>query len=142
MMIAAENFRPEVMILMNSTHARRLAALSLIALTYAFAPGAASAQNTRDARDYSDSDAHARARTATARRNDNGDSTTETLRDARTIYVEPNPHIDAEYLEYKLDKLPEFNDWRLSIVKDKSKADLVIVVNKTALNYIFSVVDP
>jgi hypothetical protein len=126
---------------MNTTNTRRLAALALIALTYTLAPGAASAQT---AHDYSDSDAHARTRTATttARRDATRESTTETLRDARTIFIAPNAHIDAEYLEYKLDKLPEFDAWQLSIVKDRDKADLVIEINKTALNYIFSVVDP
>ncbi|HKP72475.1 MAG TPA: hypothetical protein VJT82_06025, partial [Pyrinomonadaceae bacterium] len=32
--------------------------------------------------------------------------------------------------------------WQLSFVKDKEKADLVIEIRKTALNYIFSVVEP
>ncbi len=106
---------------------------------------------------YSDSDAPRRARTTTtnnttviAARNAPDQRPTATdetdptaiLRAARTIYLEPNQHIDADYLEYKLDKLPEFNLWHLAIVKDRGKADLVLTVRRTALNYIFSVTDP
>ena len=123
---------------MNSTNALRLAALALILTAFASAPGRATAQTTRDAQGYSDSDSRARARRAA--RDD--ESPTEILRRARTIFVAPNPHVDAEYLEYKLDKLPELGEWRLSIVKDREKADLVIEIYKTALNYLFSVVEP
>jgi hypothetical protein len=123
---------------MNSTNALRLAALALIIAGSALAPDCAAAQTARDPRVYPDSDSHARTR-----RDASGDeSPTEILRRARTVYVAPNRHVDAEYLEYKLDKLPEFGEWRLSIVKDREKADLVIEINKAALNYIFSVLDP
>jgi hypothetical protein len=123
---------------MNTTNTRRLAALALLVCGCALAPAHAAAQTARDPRGYSDSDSHARTRRA-AREDE---SPTEILRGARTVYVAPNRHVDAEYLEYKLDKLPEFGEWRLAIVKDRDKADLVIEINKTALNYIFSVVEP
>jgi hypothetical protein len=128
---------------MNSTNTPRLAAAALLLFALALAPHAVQAQTARDKPDYSDSDARSRARTTNgARRTEADASTTETLRAARTVFIAPNEHIDAEYLEYKLDKLPEFGEWRMSIVKDRDKADLVIEINKTALNYIFSVVDP
>jgi hypothetical protein len=130
---------------MNSTNTPRLAAAALLLCVLALAPNVARAQSAQVKQDYSDSDTRSRARSTTtnaARRRDENASETEALRDARTIFIAPNTHIDAEYLEYKLDKLPEFDAWQLSIVKDRDKADLVIEINKTALNYIFSVVDP
>ena len=69
-------------------------------------------------------------------------SSTNVLRNARTIYLEPSDHLDSKYLEYKLGKYPEFQDWNLSIVSDRSKADLVLTVHKRMLNYIFSIEDP
>jgi hypothetical protein len=65
-----------------------------------------------------------------------------TLRAARTIYLEPSEHLDSKYLEYKLGKYPEFEDWNLSIVRDRTKADLVLTVHRRMLNYIFSIEDP
>jgi hypothetical protein len=121
---------------MNSTHTLRLAAITLLVCGFALAPRRATAQTARDQQGYPDS----RARSRRAARDD--ESPTEILRNARTVYVAPNAHVDAEYLEYKLDKLAEFGEWRLAIVKDKDKADLVIEIDKTALNYIFSVVEP
>ena len=125
------------------SNALRLAALSFIL----FAAAGAHAQTSRDAdRNYSDSDASPRASRARTARRDNsaplGDTPTDILRAARTIYIIPNRHIDADYLEYKLDKLPEFGQWQLSFVKDRARADLVLEIQKTALNYIFSVVEP
>jgi hypothetical protein len=64
------------------------------------------------------------------------------MREARTIYVAPTEHLDKKYLEYKLGKYEELRDWSLSLVTDPSAADLVITVDKTALNYIFTVTDP
>jgi hypothetical protein len=66
----------------------------------------------------------------------------QTLRSARTIYIEPSEHLDSQYLEYKFGKYPEFEQWKLTIVKDRSKADLVLSVHRRMLNYIFSVEDP
>jgi hypothetical protein len=121
-----------------------LAALSFVVLA-ACAAGA-HAQTTRDAeRDYSDSDARPAARTRTTTNRDKGslgDTPPDILRAARTIYISPNRHINADYLEYKLDKLPEFGQWQLSIVKKPERADLVLEIKKTALNYIFSIVEP
>lgn len=107
------------------------------------------AQTSREAdRNYSASDAPAaaavsRPRTAVSQRERPlGDTPTDILRAARTIYISPNRHINSDYLEYKLDKLPEFGRWQLSIVKNRERADLVLEIQKTALNYIFSVVEP
>jgi hypothetical protein len=98
----------------------------------------AQAQTARDGKGYSDSSAPTRSRTT--------ESAPETdparlLRAAHTIYIQPNEYIDAEYLEYKLDKLPDFQQWRLAFVLDEAKADLVLKIHRTALNYIFSIVD-
>lgn len=64
------------------------------------------------------------------------------LRAARTIYVKPNRYIDAKYLEYKLGKYREFQQWKLAIVKDETKADLILDVHRRAANYIFSIEEP
>lgn len=115
----------------------RPAALALFALLAATFYAPARAQSPRELRDYSDSDATARSRRIAPP----DSNPTEILRSARTVYVAPNEHINAEYLEYKLDKLPEFDEWRLSLVKERERADLVIEIKRAALNYIFSVVD-
>jgi hypothetical protein len=105
---------------------------------------AAHAQTAREADRHSpDSDAPAAARTRTTTdRRARHDTPAEILRAARTIHICPNRHINADYLEYKLDKLPEFGQWQLSIVKNPERADLVLEIKKTALNYIFSIVEP
>ena len=130
---------------------RRAVALSFVLFIAAVSvTSAAQAQTTRNSnRVYSDSDAPAanaasRTRTtnSTGRDTPLGDTPTDILRAARTIYISPNQHINADYLEYKLDKLPEFGQWQLSIVKDSAKADLVLEIKKSALNYIFSIVEP
>jgi hypothetical protein len=108
-----------------------------LALTAGMAGGYA--QTTRQAGGYSDSDAATRARTAGGRMETDP---ANILRAARTIYIKPNQYIDAEYLEYKLDKLPEFAQWKLVFVRDSGKADLVVELHRKALNYIFSVVEP
>jgi hypothetical protein len=127
---------------------RRRIAFSLVLLIAAVATSA-QAQTSRGANpNYSDSDERtastSRTRTTNAQGKSAplGDTPTDILRAARTIYISPNRHINADYLEYKLDKLPEFGQWQLSIVKDGAKADLVLEIQKTALNYIFSVVEP
>jgi len=115
---------------------------ALVLLTLAVAANAA-AQTTRgDEPPYSDSDAPSASRSRTAATRAASDHPSDILRAARRVYVEPNRHIDAEYLEYKLAKLPEFTQWRLTIVKDKDKADLVVSISKKALNYIFQIVEP
>jgi hypothetical protein len=63
------------------------------------------------------------------------------MRGARTIYVAPTEHLDRKYLEYKLQKYDELRDWDLSLVENPSAADLVITIDKTALNYIFTITD-
>jgi len=128
--------------MIKSPNARRFTSVAALLVFYCLVAAAiAHAQKTpRDSRDYSDSAAAAAA--TRTRHAPLGDGPTEMLRNARTIFVEPNKHINAEYLEYKLDKLAEFRQWRLSFVKDRDKADLRIEISKTALNYIFSVVEP
>lgn len=64
------------------------------------------------------------------------------VRSARTIYVRPTTHLDKKYLEYKLQKYRELQDWGLMLVSDERAADLVITFEKTALNYIFAINDP
>ena len=126
--------------MLDSPNARRFVSVMLLLTAYCFvAVAVASAQTQGPPRGYSDSDANARTRD---KRAPLGTEPPEILRNARTVFVEPNKHIKAEYLEYKLDKLPEFAQWRLAFVKDRAKADLIIEIDKTALNYIFSVVEP
>lgn len=128
--------------MIKSPNARRFTSVAVLLVFYCLVAAAiAHAQSSAQQRprDYSDS---GEAATARARRAPLGEGPTEILRNARTIYVEPNKHINAEYLEYKLDKLAEFRQWRLSFVKDREKADLRIEISKTALNYIFGVVEP
>ena len=119
-----------------SSYLRRALTLSL-ALIAGIAGGYA--QTTRHAGGYSDSDAATRSRTASGRIETDP---ANILRAARTIYIKPNQYIDAEYLEYKLDKLPEFAQWKLVFVRDGEKADLVVELHRKALNYIFSIVEP
>ena len=128
----------------HSPNARRFVSVVLLLAAYSLvAVAISSAQTPRpDQRGYSDSDANARARATPDKRAPLGSEPPEILRNARTIFVEPNRHIKAEYLEYKLDKLPEFSRWRLAFVTERGKADLVIRIDKAALNYIFSVVEP
>jgi hypothetical protein len=64
------------------------------------------------------------------------------MRAARTIYVRPTQHLDKKYLEYKLQKYRELQDWDLMLVTEERAADLVITFEKTALNYIFTITDP
>jgi hypothetical protein len=125
----------------NISNALRLYALAFVVLV---ATTCAHAQTSRDAdRNYSDSDAHAASRTrTTTKAGARAESPTEILRAARTIHISQNPHINADYLEYKLAKLPEFEQWQLSMVKNRERADLVLEIRKTALNYIFSIIEP
>ncbi len=122
---------------------RLFCALSFVVLTASCASGAR-AQTARDAdRNYSGSDARVVSRSRTTAQGDaRRASPAEILRAARSIYISPNQHIDADYLEYKLDKLPEFNQWQLAFVKNPERADLLLEIRKTALNYIFSIVEP
>ena len=120
----------------RSTHQLRLAALFI--LLVAAAVSSAQAQTSPAADNYSDSIDSTRTRHARVAPETNPASL---LRAARTIHVRPNEEIDAEYLEYKLDKLPDFQNWRLAFVRDIDKADLVLEIHRTALNYIFSIVD-
>jgi hypothetical protein len=113
----------------------QLARLAILTLTIAVS---AQGQTANNAGGYSDSIDAQRSRSV---KNEPETSPAQLLRDARTIYIQPNDYIDAEYLEYKLDKLPDFQQWRLAFVRDSDKADLVLEIHRKALNYIFSVVD-
>ncbi|MDT4965299.1 MAG: hypothetical protein QOJ64_36 [Acidobacteriota bacterium] len=121
-----------------SSFLRNRISASLLCAALLFSVVASQAQTARDAGGYSDSDVAARSRTT---RTHEATNPTELLRDARTIFIKSNEYIDPEYLEYKLDKLPEFGQWNLAFVRDGSKADLVIEIHRTMLNYIFRVVD-
>ncbi len=81
-----------------------------------------------------------RERTRTARGRDDL-SPSSLIREARTVYVAPSEHVEKKYLEYKLGKYDELRDWGLVLVAEPSAADLVITVDKTALNYIFTLTD-
>ncbi|HEX8493953.1 MAG TPA: hypothetical protein VF658_13995 [Pyrinomonadaceae bacterium] len=118
------------------TNIARLAGFLILLL--AFVVASAQAQTSPDAAGYSDSKDSTRARLSNVAPETDP---ARMLRTARTIYVKPNDHIDAEYLEYKLDKLPAFQQWRLAFVRDGEKADLLLEIHRKALNYIFSVVD-
>lgn len=120
----------------SSSYLRRAFILSfalIIGMTSGYA------QTARHGGGYSDSDAATRSRIASDRVETDP---AKILRAARTIYIKPNEYIDAEYLEYKLDKLPEFAQWKLVFVRDSQKADLVVELHRKALNYIFSLVEP
>jgi hypothetical protein len=121
----------------KTTQLKLSAGLSILMLALAtFA--SAHAQTTNNTAAYSDSVDSTRSRTT---RNEPETNPASLLRAARTIYIRPNDYIDAEYLEYKLDKLPDFQQWRLAFVKDMDKADLLLEIHRKALNYIFSIVD-
>jgi hypothetical protein len=111
---------------------------SLFVMMLAFGLASAQGQTARNAAGYSDSDAATRSRITG---NESETDPARLLRAAHTIHIRPNEYIDAEYLEYKLDKLPDFQQWRLAFVKDGEKADLLLEIHRAALNYIFSVVD-
>lgn len=64
------------------------------------------------------------------------------MREARTIFVRPTRHLDKTYLEYKLQKYRELRDWDLMLVDEERAADLVVQIEKIALNYVFTIVDP
>jgi hypothetical protein len=63
------------------------------------------------------------------------------VREARTVYVAPGRHVEKKYLEYKLGKYAELREWGYALVEDPAAADLVLTVDKTALNYIFTLTD-
>ncbi len=63
------------------------------------------------------------------------------VREARTLYVAESRHVEKKYIEYKLGKYAELRDWGLMLVADADAADLVLTVEKTALNYIFTLTD-
>jgi hypothetical protein len=81
-----------------------------------------------------------RERTRTARGSEDL-SPGSLIRGARTIYIAPSEHVEKKYLEYKLGKYDELHEWGLMLVADPSAADLVLTIDKTALNYIFTLTD-
>ncbi|MBD0325404.1 MAG: hypothetical protein ICV68_03180 [Pyrinomonadaceae bacterium] len=121
----------------RATHFKLSASLSILMLALGTIISA-HAQTSNNTVAYSDSVDSTRSRTI---RSEQETNPTNLLRAARTIYIQPNDYIDAEYLEYKLDKLPDFQQWRLAFVKDMDKADLLLEIHRKAMNYIFSIVD-
>ncbi|HKG12752.1 MAG TPA: hypothetical protein VKB12_05415 [Pyrinomonadaceae bacterium] len=105
----------------------------------AFASHAVFAAAPAATQDKGESESRGRARTARERREDL--SPASIMRDARTIYISPSEHVEKKYLEYKLHKHPELDDWGLMLVAEPSAADLILTVDKTALNYIFTITD-
>ena len=63
------------------------------------------------------------------------------VREARTIFVAESRHVEKKYLEYKLGKYAELRDWGYVLVTNPDMADLVLTIEKTALNYIFTLTD-
>jgi len=110
--------------------------LTAVAL-FAFAGHAVLGQSQRDPQDDPGT---RRERTRTARAREDL-SPGSLIREARTVYVAENRHVEKKYLEYKLGKYDELRDWGYVLVTDPSAADLVITVDKTALNYIFTLTD-
>jgi len=98
----------------------------------------AAAQTQRGAAQDADSEQRERARKTRAREDL---SPGALVREARTVYVAPGRHVEKKYLEYKLGKYAELRDWGYVLVADPGAADLVLTVDKTALNYIFTLTD-
>jgi hypothetical protein len=113
--------------------------LTAVAL-FAFASHAVfAAGQTQSGGSQDDSNArHERTRTARSR---DDLSPGSLIREARTVYVAPSQHVEKKYLEYKLGKYDELRDWGLMLVADPAAADLVLTIDKTALNYIFTLTD-
>ncbi|HVF43903.1 MAG TPA: hypothetical protein VM936_12860 [Pyrinomonadaceae bacterium] len=105
----------------------------------AFASHAVFAAAPTAGQQQGESESRGRGRTARARREDLRPASI--MRDARTIYIAPNTHVEKKYLEYKLHKYPELDNWGLMLVAEPSAADLILTVDKTALNYIFTITD-
>ena len=98
----------------------------------------AATQSQRGAGQDADSERRERARKTRARQDL---SPGALVREARTVYVAESRHVEKKYLEYKLGKYAELRDWGYALVADPSMADLVLTVDKTALNYIFTLTD-
>ena len=111
--------------------------LTAVAL-FAFASHAVLGQTGSGSPQGDPSSRHERTRTARGRADLSPGSL---IREARTVYVAPNEHVEKKYLEYKLGKYDELRDWGLMLVADPSAADLVLTIDKTALNYIFTLTD-
>jgi hypothetical protein len=113
--------------------------LTAVAL-FAFASHAVFAAGQTERGGAQDESGVRRERTRTARGREDL-SPGSLVREARTVYVAPSVHVEKKYLEYKLGKYDELRDWGLMLVADPSAADLVITIDKTALNYIFTLTD-
>ena len=113
--------------------------LTAVAL-FAFASHAVFAAGQSGGGAPQDDPAARRERTRTARGREDL-SPGSLVREARTVYVAESRHVEKKYLEYKLGKYAELRDWGLMLVADVNMADLVLTVEKTALNYIFTLTD-
>jgi len=98
----------------------------------------AAAQTQRSSPQDADSERRERARKTRVREDL---SPGALVREARTLFVAPSEHVEKKYLEYKLGKYAELRDWGYVLVADPTMADLVLTVDKTALNYIFTLTD-
>ena len=112
--------------------------LTAVAL-FAFAGHAVFAAGQTQRADPSQDDTGARRERKARGREDL--SPARLIREAGAVYVAPSQHVDKKYLEYKLGKYDELRDWGLALVADPAAADLVLTVDKTALNYIFTLTD-
>src|SRR5215213_9641570 len=99
---------------------------------------AAAAQTQRDGSQDANAERRERARKTRARQDL---SPGALVREARTVYVAESRHVEKKYLEYKLGKYAELHDWGYALVADPAMADLILTVDKTALNYIFTLTD-
>ena len=66
----------------------------------------------------------------------------ETLRAARTLYIEPSLRIDRKYVQYKLLKTDQLAEWGITLVEDARGADLLLRLDQVRLNYLFTILDP
>ncbi|HEX8720485.1 MAG TPA: hypothetical protein VF736_07645 [Pyrinomonadaceae bacterium] len=107
----------------------------------AAAPRARVAAQSQPQRGAQDDAAERRGRARTTRGGREDLSPGALVREARTVYVAPSGHVEKKYLEYKLGKYDELRDWGLALVANPDAADLVLTVDKTALNYIFTLTD-
>ncbi|HEX6624496.1 MAG TPA: hypothetical protein VF064_12355 [Pyrinomonadaceae bacterium] len=123
---------------------RALEALGWLAAIclFFFAGHAVLAQDARGGEPAAQQQQQNRGRRAGERRDARDATPASIMREARTVFVRETRHLDKVYLEYKLQKYNELREWELMLVDREDAADLVIQIEKTALNYIFTIVDP
>lgn len=65
----------------------------------------------------------------------------EILRAARTMYIEASRRIDARYVQYKLLKTDQLAEWGITLVEEPAAADLILRLDQSRLNYLFTITD-